>query len=121
MAMDTRMAGWSLLGVAIATFLGALVTYLIWGSREILLVAIALMALVMVGMVLLLVWPSPDFETGDVNPQLVRCPRCSTVFDPPKRGQEIECPTCGLQANTPKRSASQDAAPTETAKDDVPG
>lgn len=119
--MDTRLAGWSLLGVAVATFLGALVTFLVWGSREVLLVAIAIMALVLVGFVVLLVWPSPDFETGDVNPELVRCPRCSTVFDPPKRGEEIECPTCGLQASSPKRSGSSSGTPTETAKDDVPG
>lgn len=121
MDVNKRLAGWSLLGVAVATFLAALLTHVIWGSRGVLLVAIAIMALVLVGMVVLMVWPSPDFEAGEVNPELVRCPRCSTVFDPPKRGQEIECPTCGLQANTPKRSSSAEATPTETAKDDVPG
>lgn len=120
MTVNKRLAGWSLLGVAIATFLGALLTHIVWGSREILLVAIGLMALVLVGMVVLLAWPSPEFETGEVNPELVRCPRCSTVFDPPKRSHEIECPTCGLQADSPKRGASEASNPTETAKDDVP-
>lgn len=119
MAVNKRLAGWSLLGVAVATFVGALVTDLVWQTREILLVAIAIEAVALIGLVLLMVWPSPAFETGDVNPQLVRCPRCSSVFDPPKRGEEITCPTCGLQASAPQRAASPDTAPTERAKDDV--
>lgn len=120
MAVNKRLAGWSLLGVAIAAFVGAIVGDVVWGSRGILLAAITVEALALVGLVLLLVWPSPDFETGDVNPQLVRCPRCSSVFDPPKRGEQIECPTCGLESKAPKRRPAAEATGTETAKDDVP-
>lgn len=119
MAVNKRLAGWSLLGVAIAAFAGALLTDLVWDVEAILYVAIALEALALIGLVLLLVWPSPDFETGDVNPELVRCPRCSSVFDPPKRGEQITCPTCGLQANAPKRTARTEEPATERAKDDV--
>lgn len=119
MAVNKRLAGWSLLGVAIAAFVGALITDLVWDAQAILLVAIAIEALALIGLVLLLVWPSPDFETGDVNPELVRCPRCETVFDPPKRGGQITCPTCGLEAEPPRRSGSADGPSTERAKDDV--
>lgn len=118
--MDKRLTGIVLLGVAVAAFGGAIVTWFIWEAREILLAAIALEALALIGLVLLLAWPTPDFETGEVNPELVRCPRCSSVFDPPKRGQRIKCPTCGLQATVPRAGPEADEAPTETAKDDVP-
>lgn len=118
--MNQRLVGWSLLALAIAAFVGAAVTELFWESRQVLLAAIAVEALALVGLVLLLVWPTPDFETRDVNPELVRCPRCSSVFDPPKRGQQIECPTCGLESKAPKRGATAEAKGTETAKDDVP-
>lgn len=121
MALNQRLVGWSLLALAVAAFVGAAVTELFWESRQVLLAAIAVEAIALVGLVLLLVWPTPDFETRDVNPELVRCPRCSSVFDPPKRGQRIECPTCGLQSQAPKAGAGGDARRTETAKDDVTG
>lgn len=119
MALKKRLAGASLLGVAIATFVGAIITQLIWDAREILLAAIVLEALALVGLLVLLFWPDPDFETGDVNPDLVRCPRCESVFDPPKRGESIQCPTCGLQANAPRREPADEAVRTERPKDDV--
>lgn len=119
MALNKRLTGASLLGVAIATFIGAIITQLIWDAREVLLAAIAIEAVALVGLLILLFWPDPDFETGDVNPELVRCPRCESVFDPPKRGETIKCPTCGLQANAPKRTAPENDVPTERPKDDV--
>ena len=98
-----RLVGWLLLAVAIAAVVGALVTFLIWQSRAILLTAIIVEAIALVGLVVLLVWPEPAFDAGQVNPKLVRCPRCSTVFDPPKRGGAIVCPTCGLEGASPSR------------------
>lgn len=103
MDLNKRLLGWILLGVAIAAFLGALLTFLFWQSRGILYAAIVAEALSLAGLVVLLVWPEPEFDAGNVNPKLVRCPRCSTVFDPPKRGDDIRCPTCGLQGKSPAR------------------
>lgn len=107
MDIDKRLVGWSLLGVAIAAFVGAIVTFLIWESAGILITAIVVEALALIGLVVLLVWPEPDFETGEVNPELVRCPRCSSVFDPPKRGEDLVCPTCGLHGKAPGRAAKE--------------
>lgn len=105
--LNKRLIGWILLGVAIAAFVGALVTFLIWESGGVLVGAIVLEALALIGLVLLFFWPEPEFEAGNVNPELVRCPRCSSVFDPPKRGEEFRCPTCGLQGRTPDRSPKE--------------
>lgn len=121
MALNKRLVGWSLVALAVAAFVAAALGHLFGPSRQLLLAAIAVESLALVGLVLLLAWPSPDFETRDVNPELVRCPRCSSVFDPPKRGDRIECPTCGLQSSAPARGERAAAATTETAKDDVTG
>lgn len=107
MAWNKRIYGWILLGVAVAAFLAALVTFLIWESRAVLLTAIVVEAVALVGLIVLLVWPEPEFRSGGVNPELVRCPRCSSVFDPPKRGESFKCPTCGLQGKAPSKQPKE--------------
>lgn len=111
MALNKRLVGWVLLGVAVAAFLAAVATFLIWEARGILLTAIVIEAIALIGLVVLLVWPEPEFNAGEVNPELVKCPRCSSVFDPPKRGESFRCPTCGLQGKAPPRETKDIKTP----------
>lgn len=96
MDLDERLIGGVLTAAAAAAFLAALVTFLFWREGALLWVAIVVEAICLVGLAILYAWPEADFEAGPVNPELVRCPRCDSVFDPPKRAEKIECPTCGL-------------------------
>lgn len=114
MDLDERLLGGLLTATAVAAFLGAIVTFWIWEEATLLWAAIAIEAVCLVGLALLYVWPDADFETGSVNPELVRCPRCESVFDPPKRGDNIECPSCGLSGSTQRSSGSSG---TERAKE----
>lgn len=100
MDIDERLVGGVLTATAAAAFLAALVTFLVFREGTLLWVAIAVEAVCLIGLAVLYVWPEADFEAGSVNPELVRCPRCDSVFDPPKRGETIECPTCGLSGST---------------------
>lgn len=106
MELDERLVGGVLTATAAAAFLAAIVTFLVWREGVLLWVAIGVEALCLVGLAILYVWPDADFEAGSVNPELVRCPRCESVFDPPKRGETIECPTCGLAGSTGGEGAS---------------
>ncbi len=112
--LDERLLGGVLTATAVAAFVAALVTFLIWRQGTILWVTIAVEALCLVGLTLLYVWPEADFDAGSVNPELVRCPRCDSVFDPPKRGEKIECPACGLSGSTGR---NEPAGSTERAKE----
>jgi hypothetical protein len=113
--VNKRLIGGALTGLAVAAFLGALVTFLVFDATSFLWYAIGIEAITLIGLVALYVWPEPDFEAEGVNPDLVRCPRCDSVFDPPRRSDTIECPTCGLSG------ATQETGPahTERAKEDA--
>lgn len=106
MEIDKRLVGGVLTAAAAAAFVGALITFLIFEEGALLWVAIGVEVLCLVGLALLYVWPEADFDAGNVNPELVRCPRCDSVFDPPKRGQTIECPTCGLSGSARQEGPS---------------
>lgn len=114
MDLDERLLGGLLTATAIAAFVGAIVTFWIWEEATLLWAAIAIEAVCLVGLALLYAWPDADFEAGSVNPELVRCPRCDSVFDPPKRGETIECPSCGLSGSTQRTGPSSG---TERAKE----
>jgi uncharacterized membrane protein YgcG len=114
LALDERLLGGLLTAVAVATFVAAIVTFWLWREATLLWTAIAIEAVCLVGLALLSVWPDADFEAGSVNPELVRCPRCDSVFDPPKRGDTIECPSCGLSGSADQGGPSSG---TERAKE----